>query len=858
MIHSGHGGVSGVAVNFVSPGGTDVYADGLVEFFSLKSQNKHYESKNRWWGLSSKTREEVRESATPTLFYDMGKTRLHSSKSDIDVQGALFLGDGDLDFSASHGKVKFGCDILNHAIHEKERSIGVSVPGMAAWSAGRSDGAWSAMSATDRTLAKVNALLNSSGSAEFAASTLNLGIDIYNTTNDLMRGIANDTFGSELLSRYGLGGEYGFDPSVSLTFTQSTTHMRYQTTGPGGVDRGGNLNILAGEGVELHNGVSVRAQGDAVLDTPSIEAYSAELQSSYKHQSKSVTMGATASGSVTDVGVSVSKMTSKSTAHQHAQLEAGGHMQLHHNGEAVGSVNLHGANIVAGSADIAIDQLNITDVLNKTETRGFSASASSSGAVSAYAHQGSESVVGAPSGIHVVDGLNTNGHQFKVNKATMYGGGMTTNGENHANIHTLEASDVQEHSRHRGIGVSGNVHDLERLGGAQPSNRSGESAIATMSIAVDRKDYKAVSRPTLFGAKGDHSQVDTLVGSLNTESADGRTVTADHQVQFMVDVPITNAAHIQQAQENMAAGMAVLFPSERVTESVSRHPIDPLVPSLSDEPEEHITLSAEAISSENDASEASGESDVELPNLTQEMIDHAIQNMDEQDHAYMKQVLTEVESELGHQGTVSPETKEKLMGKFAEVMLKSLKMGGEFGWSKLIANMGDAYSDNAIKMLLTKGMRANGGVKLFMTSKGVMFTFAMNMALGGGGPVDECFKEAAIATADDMLVGFILSSVGANPVVGVGIFAANLLDTLTYDEAVVIENFRLHAEYRDAAMAEFKKGTIINILSGIGLMEASRDLSKAATSMEGLHQSLRILHPIDETRKAMSGPGSSN
>jgi hypothetical protein len=846
IIYSTDGGVKGIAANFISPGGTDIYADDKVELFSLKTQDSYHEKKSNWWGLSNKKRDEIHESSAPTLFLDNGATRIHSETETVDLRGALFLGDGDLEIVAGKNKkIIFGCDVLNHCVREKTRRFGVQLPGYHGWSAYQSGGNfWDIATAEDATLAKMQSFFDSQDTLSYLTNAWNLGIDLFNTANNLIRGLANDNLMGELLARYDLGGAGTFMPKAVLSFTATDTRSTYQTLGSGGVNRGGHARYCADGGIELHNGVQVRNGGDAEIDASSIEAHGAKLHAVYHHQEKSVHVGVTPVGDIADVGIAFNKTKSTSVSHVNATLACGCKMSLSNKGGAVDQINLHNANIRAGSIDMphAVNEINITTESDTAHSSTQSASASSSGQVSAYVWERHETYAAQSAGIYAREGLNTHGNRFEVGHVRMTGNAkITTDGENHAVLHNVSAMPTQESTRARGMGVGFNVHDVSRVTGhGQPTHQAGEQAIATASLSFSGQRYDAVVSPVISGEQGNHVQIGHLAGDLHTSSVDGRCVVRNHTVGAVIDVPMTNKAHLAQAAQNISVGsqkMASFFHTKNT-----------------DMPVDALTYKSNPVamqSVEAQTEEPEMVSPQDLPELTPALLQQAVEHMDEAQQADFNLMLRQANSELETDGIISKSTENALMDKLSETLFKTMKASVEYGWGEIISGLGEAYSDNAIKMLLTKGMRDKGGVKLFMTSKGLMFTFSMNLALTGSCPSKEEVKQAAMNTADDFVVGFVLGSAlgAAAPYVMGTITVLDIVDTLTYDEARVQEQFRQAHEFRSDAMEAYSKG---RWFAGMGLFETSRDFREAAALSQGLHEGLRILNsikPIERIRQ---------
>ncbi len=549
-----HGGVNAVAARFIAAGGTQILARDKITLSSLKTEEHLKHTKSSWWGLSHKTVEETHQDATPTLFLDNGLTQLCSSEDSIDARGAYFIGNGDLIMKAKK-RIEFGCDILDHQITERSRILGASVPGMGAYNQWQNDGTvWQMLTAEDATLAKMDALLGSANKTELAASASNLGINLYNTTNSLMRGLANADLTGEALARYGLDGEQGFSPTINLSLTEQKTTSRVQTQGAGGIDRGGNVSLEAGEGITLENGVKIHAGGNIDINAPKLIATAAALHSSTEQTTVTESLGITPSGQLMNAGVSYSHSSTSTTQYANAAIIADKNLSLHHQDQAMDTVILDGANLKAQTLDGDVKKLVIVDKQTQSSTDTFSASINTSGQISGYKGNGSSQKTTTASGIAVEAGINVDGHQFHVTEAEMTGGKIITDGINNIAIDHLTTHTQQDYEYFSGIGGSVNINDIGRLVDGQPSNQTGEQAIAVGQINIDQRDYQANQVPVIYGAGGTTAQIGSLDGELHTASADGCQVIKDEEVHAAVDVPLTNTQYLAVSQANIAAG----------------------------------------------------------------------------------------------------------------------------------------------------------------------------------------------------------------------------------------------------------------------------------------------------------------
>lgn len=110
-----------------------------------------------------------------------------------------------------------------------------------------------------------------------------------------------------------------------------------------------------------------------------------------------------------------------------AELPSIESLHLHHNGEAVDSVVLDGANINAKTLDAEIKYLEITGRQDTLSARTEFFGGISSRQVK---DKSCEKITNQPLGIHVEDGLNTDGHRFHVEHVKANGDCVMIDGRN--------------------------------------------------------------------------------------------------------------------------------------------------------------------------------------------------------------------------------------------------------------------------------------------------------------------------------------------------------------------------------------------------------------------------------------------
>ncbi len=833
-----HGGLKSVATRFSSPGGTTINARDNVELYSLKSQGKHYKSTSQLWGLSKHSTLNRNQESTPTLFIDNGVTRIYSTEGSIDARGAYFVGAGDLDLKA-HGRIKFGVDILDHETIEKNRSYGISVPGMGAWQAWKSGGLMDAVTAEDATMAKLNSLLASTNTAELLASSANLGVNLYNTSNSIMRGLANETFSKELLSRYGLGGANGFSPTINLSMTESKTTTKYQTQGAGGVNRGGNVSLEAGEGIDLENGVRVHAGGNMTVNAPEIIATAAKLHSSVDQKTATQSIGISVTGQLQDASLGYSHSSTQATSYVNAELSAGGNMTLGYQGGAMHHVVLDGARIEAGSLDAQIQKLDIIDKQDTTVSKNESGSVSLSGQVSAYKGEGGSAITKEHSGIHVVDGINTGGHEVHIGEASMQGGEITTQGENHIQIDKLVTKQVVDHQVYNGVGISFNVNDLQRLVGQTATNQTGEQAIAIAEATFDRVNYQVENTSVIYGAQGTEAEISELVGQLHTESADGSRVIKNDKLHLTLDIPITNSDYIEKSRENIKAGLEKIADAFGMPETQNPSRDESTLPSRRDdeeeEEEEEIDNSPEDNPEEGKKSAADKEKAADAISLEegQALVEKAFSVLSTKAQEEIKTELRQMKDEI-KKGQINPKTRHNLEQHIKSALLQGFKAGSEETWSKFSKQFGSDSTKQLRKILSSPDALSKLSIKTYLGTKGLMINFAFNLGLKSIDNEKELMKGAITSTVGDIGFNILLSySAGsiAGPIswtfVGLGI-----LDTLVYDQEMVDKLFKDSTSLIQKAQQSIKEG---EYLQAIGEQLIAADQMELAGQMQAMH-----------------------
>lgn len=805
-----HGGLSAVAAKFVSPGGTEIAARDNVQLFSLKSTNTTNHSSSHLWGLFKHSSSHKDQSSTPTLFWDNGITRVSSSEGSIDARGAYFVGAGDL-YMKAKGRIKFGLDVLDHEAHEKRQSIGISVPGLSAAQAWKHSGnVMDAVTAEDATVAKLDSMLNSGNSTELLANTANLGINLYNTTNSAMRGLANGTLSDELMARYGLGGAKGFSPAITLSMTKTDSKTKYQTLSQGGVNRGGNIVLEAGEGIDLENGVRVHADGNMDVNAPEILASAAALHSSSRQTTTTESISVNLSADIQDAGVSYSKNSTQATHQVYAELSAGRNVKLHHQDGAMHRVELNGARIQGQTMDGDLDILVITDRQDTMSNQVESASASLSGQVSAYKGQGTQTITNQHSGIHVVDGINTNGHNVHVTEAVMHGGAITSDGKNAIVIDTLVADKIVDEQHYTGVGISLNVNDLQRMAGGQPSNEAGEQAIAIAEVSMDHVNRRVEQTPVIFGAQGSDAVINNLSGEIHTRSTNGSHTVHDKQMHLKLDLPVTNHAYLAQSSENIHAGMDVIAAAlARPNPTDESHPV------------RHDEFALPSRREDDELQQSEGDQTDRPDRLPPEVLKEIAKKT--ADLTYVSPELKRkiandtalIKASERRTGKADPKAVHRLQENYKLALWQTAKAYAEGAWGAFSSNLGPEYNRKLRQLLSEPGGVSRIGVKSCMGLKGAGITFMFNLGLAyTDSSVDRkhLMKKAVKDTAKDGLISIGIKFIFREAAGSIGLIytVGGVWDTLTYDERFVGNLFEQSATSRQRSNTFFQSGNYKN------------------------------------------------
>jgi hypothetical protein len=520
----------GEAAQFVSEKGTKAYAKDDIQLYDVKYTDKSYKKSSSMWGLSSSSRKERHEQAVPTLIYDHGVSILNSKEGNVIARGMLAGGNGDFYISAPNGNVKVSSSILNHQVHEKHKSFGISCPLYDNLKSAASGDVKDTLNKIDPTFQKLNSLIDSGDSQEFFSNSWNTALSGYNSYQNFMA-----VQQSGILSF--ASGQLGITPaaaSVDFSWSQSDSRTNTQEVGPGGFQRN-SLHIVAGNNCDIQ-GINIDVEGDLSISAKRFTYEGHELHASQKHTQDKITVGVGAGG-VNHVSGSHQSSAMKATHHQNAQANVGGTFRL--NAE---EANIAAANINTGDIEGRVGQLNLSSRQDTVDTKQQGVSFDSSGAASYSESKSSSAQISQAAGIHVRNGINHNEpRKFHADKTNLVSAKITSDGVNNYSTDVLESKELKDVHKERSFGVSGNFNDVANAILPSPQNQEQTSPLATVNVMKEEVDKVAVQRATVFGEQGTSLGAAKVNGNLNTQNADGYEIKKDHHRTLNVDLPVAGA-----------------------------------------------------------------------------------------------------------------------------------------------------------------------------------------------------------------------------------------------------------------------------------------------------------------------------
>jgi hypothetical protein len=524
-IYSAHGGLNSTGGQFISAQGTQADVEKDINLLSVKTRDREVTEKSGWWGLSKEKRDEFKESSRPTVVADQENTVMRARDGNVNAIGTLFLGtDGDLTLIGND--ITLEQDVNNTEAHVEVQSIGLSVFGVSAFESAKAGGSFGdVVSELDPTARSINNLVNSESVVGNLAGAANLGVEAFNSAGSIASAFNKDSLGGAVLQRYGLGDANGFKPSANLSFSQTTTDIKTQTPGSGGAYKR-NVTLNAKNAINI-KGYDVNASGDASLEAKEINLVSLALESSSESHTEKVSVGLTATGDVTNVGLGLSQSSSHATQHLHANLNVQGNLHL-----KADKMKMSGANIDTNSVSGHVNMLEMESVQDEMSSQSKSIDVNTSGMVSVQASSHDSKEVRLVTGIHVKTALNTSEKAFTVGNLKQKGASVTSDVGVNDFAESTSTESIHDYSKTQGIGYSVNPLKIAE------SDNGHQQRIPTVSLNVTFQD-----KQTLVHSTGE------------------REVLADTNIKFKANIPILDPESVHRTLDQIKEAGDKLFSS---------------------------------------------------------------------------------------------------------------------------------------------------------------------------------------------------------------------------------------------------------------------------------------------------------
>lgn len=530
IIIADKGQIYAEATHFLSKDGTKAYARDDIELYNLVYANKSSKKNGYLWGAISSSSKEYHEYAEPVRIYDHGISVLKSKKGNIICRGLVAEGNGDFYTSAKKGSVDISSQKLQHSIHEQSKSFGVSLPMYDRMKGMAENGGQGILMGFDPTMQKINALIDSNDSRQFFANSWNTAVSGYNSYQNIMFAQQNGILSQYATQQFNIGS-----PSLDFSFNQSDLRVNYESQGPGHIHRA-NWYIEAGNDVNIR-GVDVNIAGDMSVRARRFNLEGHELHSHTRAKQDSVTIGVGAQG-VNHVGGSHQSSSVRETHFNNQQNYVGGTLNLE-----VDQMNMRAANIDAGDIQGHVRELNVVSPQDVVVSKQKSVSFDSNGQGSYQESRDVTRQINQASGMHVRNGINHDDqHKFTVNKTTLEGAKITSDGVNNFASEVVVSKEVKDYHKQRSVAVSGSLNDVVRVI-APEENESAQrpNTLAVVSVATSSTDQAAVQRGTIHGAQGTGLSSANIIGALNTKDSHGYEQTKNKHREVSLDIPVVDA-----------------------------------------------------------------------------------------------------------------------------------------------------------------------------------------------------------------------------------------------------------------------------------------------------------------------------
>lgn len=537
------GGIDSTATDFIAAEDNHLSAKGPIRLMGYVLTNKEYKDKSALWGLVDHQTHQSDEVAVPTVIVNPGNTVIESL-SDVKLLNATVRTAGKVSIAAQN--ILFSAPVLNHTMISRSRGFGFNYPALN-------------MTNFSPLYSDYQALKGSRCGQEWAANGWNMGFDSLTSANNIIAGMRSNSLGQTLFPTSSL-------TSGDLTYTRTKTTSRSQSVASNVDVECGELELTAVDVLSFANSVPIYVAGDAHIRTRLFAQTGAVLNGSVVSASQGVSVGLSL-GSDYNVGVNASGSRSTSTTYANQIFQVGGSATID-----CDQWSMTNANLLAGSLTDHSQVVSIVSYANTYSSRAWSVSANTNGCYSYQQSSNRSAIIGMASGI-----TTTAGADITADKMYLQGGKISSGGASHIQIREIESESVAQYSEGHTYGSCGNVRDLM----PSPLRSLWQPGISSVSTTLGRQNYQANQQATIFIPNSDGLQITTLMGQLNTATADGLIIDRDVHYNTAVKIPVATARGLQQMRDNFAWAEDKLIPhnfsqSTQITSPVARSnlPID--------------------------------------------------------------------------------------------------------------------------------------------------------------------------------------------------------------------------------------------------------------------------------------------
>lgn len=784
------GKILGVATDFLSKNGTEAFAKGNIELYSLKYTDSKKTKRESFGGLNKSKKHEKHENAVPVVIYDEGITRLESAQGSIIGKGVVALGDGDFITLAKNGSVKFSSDTLQHSVNSESKSIGLSSSAIDKIQSLKHDGIKGLLNSADPILQKTEKLLKSSDGYEFMANTWNTGIAGYNLYQNVQFAAENKALAELALKQAGMDDL--LNPSVGVSYKKEKSSIKYETNGPGGIQR----KSWIGEAKDdvTTEGMDVNIRKNASFKAKRVAFNGKELHSETERSSGSITINATPSGPST--GVTYAENKGEATRYQNCSINIGGNLHLETEKLEIAAANIE-CQTISGNATV----IEITSEVDTYESKSKNGSLNSAGQFTFFTNKTKGAQVNYTTTLHVRDGINHDpNHTFTVESTINTGAKITTDGINNFKSTMIVNHDVHDFHKEKSLGVSGNLNDLQQIFAEDlPVNPGEPKLLKTMNIATTKKNYRATQTATYYGKQGGNIDYEKNEGKMNINDDSGYKIKKNSRQELSVDIPLMN----------LPAMMQEIKPTKLPVQSGDIEKMNADL--LQEENKINIENQDEIKKDQEENTEKSACRSADL------QIELDINNNELFDDEKLFSLLQAAEAEYALNQQLSPETEEKLNNEMV-ALIKTTKAGGRAGLKKITDMVEPDIPKN---------------VKIHLKSPGYLLTFGFNVALASGKDMLEVMGGALSLTFANLTTSKVITHAfkGTAGFVSWALLGNDVLDYVIYDEAKIEESVVRQDESRDNMRKALRNGDFFGFFGEQALLnEESESISTCVTS----------------------------